>query len=189
MFHRHLFSLFFHLHRDNRFMFQFRVFSFPMIGDESEEVPSKKDFSGSLQFVRSALPFESSPEEFLGGDEARSTGSLHPNLDRRRSDVSATARKSGGRPASIFEHRIFYTAAAAIVCSAKAKFTFQNVGFYLRRSAGTDYRTGRRREEVTPSEWRNWKSSSPSSSEFLHPRGFLLPPPPPPHVYRRAVYI
>lgn len=85
-------------------------------------------------------------------------------------DVATSRRrhgKSGGRSASIFEHRIFYTAADAAAPRQNLRFT--NVGFYLRRSAAT------RLSEAA-------KNLRPSDAIGNHPRRLrsnfsFLPPP------------
>ena len=107
-----------------------------MIRREAKTKFLQKGFLASLQSVRSALPFffrRSNPaRRFHGGDEARSTGSLHPNLDRRRSDVSATARESGGTA-----RRLFSSAGYSIPPQrSRQNLRFRTWDFYLRRSAG-----------------------------------------------------
>ena len=150
----------------------------------------EEDFSfgvpRSLQFDPPSRFPPSNPARSFGGDEARSTGSLHPNLDRRRSDVSATATGKWGTAGVYFRAPdILYRRRDRVQREA------QNLRrIYPRRSAETDYQ--RRREKLSSVTQLEIKSLS--SFEFLLPREFLPSPPPSPSCdhpprLRRAVYI
>lgn len=106
------------------FCFTFN-FSFNETISIAEEITFLRERSrGVSRFLQFDLPsrFRHRIELESRGD-VRSTGSLHPNLDRRRSDVSAThGSKSGDGP------RLFSSPGYSIpllIVQREAKFTFR----------------------------------------------------------------